>query len=464
MSSEIERFIKEGVSILDGRFWLRVTPDRLEAYLKSTGDLPIFSPEDKRRLRKELPKLGIVYGLLETPVYEDDRIVVARGTPPKPGKDAQLKLLVDMTRGPKEKEGRMDYREQNTIVCVRAGERIVQKIPPTSGTPGRDVFGKTIPTTPGKDTTFKYGKGLKVSSDGKFLIAERDGVLIKEGRRLQVLPSFILNGDVDWDVGNIHFCGEKLTINGDVKRGFLIEVKGDLEINGRVEDEVTIVVQGNLAISGLVQGENTVIQCEGEACLAIVEYALVSVRGNLCVSDYLLNSRCRVGGNLRLTRTGKIIGGECLVRQSVVVGILGSSAQVNTLVKAGHDELLEKQLEEIRNKILLLQETVSKIAKILKKETYLRAQGLLDKKQENILKKIKESYRRAQKELMALEDEEKALLKKRETLKEAVVQVFQEVYPGVEIWIAGSKFLVIHHLENVIFYRKGKQVLYRKAT
>jgi len=460
--SEKEKLIKEGVPVLDGRFWLRVTPDRLEAYLKSKDDAPIFSPEDQCRLREELSNLGVVYGVLEDPIHLSDRIIVAKGTPPKPGKDAYLKLLVDMSRGPKEKGGRIDFRELNTIVCVKAGDRVIQKVPPSPGEPGCNVFGETIPSNPGKDIDFKYGKGLKVSPDGQYLVAEIDGMLIREEAKLQVIPEFVLNSDVDWNVGNIHFSGKKLVINGAVKRGFLVEVKGDLEIHGPVEDEVTIEVEGDLSISGLVQGEDTRIKCKGNASVSIVENASLFVEGDLSISDYLLNSRCRVGGNLKATEgTGKIIGGKALVGKSIVVGSLGSNAYVNTLVRAGYDETVWQRLEELRSKMILLRETAQKMKKILKTEKRLKALGQLDDHKKQLLQKIKVSYQNIQKELNDLEEEEKALLERFDNLKEAVIQVFKEVHPGVEIWIADRKFLVVRSLSRVIFYCKGKQVLFR---
>ncbi len=462
-ADDVSKLIKEGVPILDGRFWLRVSPDRLEAYLKCAGEIPVLTPEDKRRLKEELPKQGIVYGLLEAPVYQEDRIVVARGTPPVPGKDAHIKLLVDLSRGPKEEGNRVDFREQNAIVCVRAGQKVIEKIPPTQGTPGHDVLGQTIPASPGKDIPLRAGPGLVLSSDGRYLIAEKDGVLFQDGSKYRIFPSFVLNADVDWDVGNIRFYGEKLTINGDVRRGFKIKCKGDLEINGRVEDEVKIEVKGELRISGVVQGERTRLKCLGNAYLSIVEYAHVEVNGHLSVSEYLLNAYTQVGKCLRLPKEAKIIGGEYYVRESIVAGHIGSSAHVNTLVRAGFDKDIESQLQKIRAKKILLEEHIRKIGKILRSEKELRQKDLLDPKKEKLLRKLKISYSQFMAELLSLEEKEKNLSKLLKTLREAIVQVFDQVYPGTEIWIADQRFLVVRPLKSVIFYRKGPQIVYRFA-
>ncbi len=461
-TSQRQKLIKEGVPVLEGAFWLHITPDRLEAYLKPpTQNPPLLTPEEKILLRKELEKWGLVR-ILDTPKHQRDRIVVAEGTPPKAGQDASIRPLVAVSNSMPLSEERIDYRERNAIVCVQKGQRIAEKIPPTPGTPGMDVFGDVIPPVPGKDTSFKFGQGVKLSADGLYLEAEQDGVLLYENGRYSIKPSFVLNGNVDWDIGNIRFYGKKLTINGDVKRGFKIWCKGDLEINGSVEDEVTIEVQGDLHVGGLIKSEKTFIKSSGNACLSIVEYAHIIIGQHLCVSDYLLNTHCEVGGSLRMAHEAKIVGGKYYVKGSIVVGSLGSSAHVKTVVRAGYDQSLHNTLEELQIKLSLAYENFDKIGKILRTEKELREKGLLDAKREAIFKRLKLHYRKLLLDITTLEEEQKALKRRLGLLREATVKAFEIVYPGTEIWITNRHFLVSRPLKDITFYCKGRQIVYRQ--
>ena len=93
----------------------------------------------------------------------------------------------------------------------------------------------------------------------------------------------------------------------------------------------------------------------------------------------------------------------------------------------------------------------------------MRQKGLLSGKKKELFHKLKLNYRRLLQDIVKLEEQEKKLQKNLKTLREAVIQVFDQVYPGVEIWIADQRFLVVRPLHNVIFYRKGPQVVYRFA-
>ncbi len=453
---------RTGVPVLGGRFRLYVTPDGLEAYLKIEDEHQLLSTEDLQRLRQELQKLGIVHGILDPPEYSPHTIIVARGTPPIRGKDGCIEVLVDLERGPKEKDGKIDLRELNSIVCVRAGQAVARKIPPTPGESGMDVFGQPIPPTPGKEVNFKYGKGLEVSPDGSLLLAKTDGVLINEGGKFKIQPVYCINSDIDWDIGNIHFRGEKLTIRGDVKPGFLVEAWGDLEIHGRVENDVTIRVFGDLTILGPVQGEETIIDCEGDASLSIVEYATLSIGGNLSVKEYLLSAQCRVGGNLQVIKgVGKIVGGKYHVRESVVAQILGSSAHVNTLIKAGYDEFLQERLEELSGQIGMAEEILDKLTRALITATRLYKEGRLKKEKVTLLEKIRKKYKEVDRYLEELKQQKQHILETLESLKGAHVQVLKEIYPGVEIWITDKKFKIFRHLPGGIFYYQEKKILFK---
>ncbi len=455
----------KGVSILNGRFRLYVSQNGLEAYLKSENGDQILSSEDYQELQEELKKLGIVHGILKFPEYSHKVMIVARGTPPTPGEDGRIEILVDLKRGPKQEDKGVDLRELNSIVCVKAGQPVAEKILLSPGKPGVNVYGEPIPPPPSKEAVFKYGKGLQVSENGSLLLATTDGVLVNKAGRLEVLPVYKLEADIDWDIGNIHFYGKKLVIKGDIRPGFTVETQGDLEIRGRVENGVTLRVHGNLNILGPVQGENTVIKCKGNAYLSIVEYAKLIIGGDLIIKDYILHAQCIVGGNLKATEgVGKIVGGEYHVRESVVAQILGSSAYVPTIIKAGYDELLQERLEEIYIELAILEEMVIRLHKILDTGLRLYKEGKLNQEKLSILKKVKIKYEETKQYIRELEEQKAYIFQLEENSKKATVHVLKEVFPGVEIWIADDNFSVVSHFDKGVFFDRKNQILFRPSA
>ncbi|WP_456432370.1 DUF342 domain-containing protein [Thermosulfuriphilus sp.] len=463
---EREKLAKEGIPILEGRFRVFVSPDELEAFLRKDAPGPDLIPEDYPALKEELKRLGIVFGLLEEPEAEGGRLVVARGKAPVKGEDARIELLVDLEKGPREEgKDRVDLREMNTVVCVSAGQPVARKIPPGQGSPGMNVFGEPLPTFPGKDVPFRYGAGLSPDEEGLLLVSEIEGAVIAEGEKLKVTPVFELNSDVNWDVGNIHFRGERLIINGMVHRGFEIESSGDLEIRGGVEDNVNIRVKGDLVITGLIHGEDTRIECQGEATIGALEYSQIFVCGDLKVTDYLLQPLCEVGGHLIVTEgVGTIVGGECLVRGSAEVRILGSSAHVSTIIRVGFDRSLSERLEDVRARLTVLEDQMTSLYKALKAGAKLLKEGRLPPEKVPLFEKIKETLAKLEAEAKKLKGEERKLREHVRTLRQTTLKVLGRVFPGVRIGIADYEHTVNHPLELGTFYLKEGQVTFRAGS
>ena len=462
-STSESSLFKEGVPILEERYRLFVSPDSMEAYLVKSGSGPALVPEDIPQLFLELKARGVVYGLLDEPEEgRGGRLVVARGKPPLPGKDARIELLVDLSRGPlkEEKPDRVVYRELNTLVCVEPGQPVARRLPPGLGEPGMDVFGTPVPPLPGRDISFNYGSGLE--ADELLLRAKTAGVLIFENESLSVSPVYVLDSDVDWSVGNIHFCGERLVINGDIKRGFSLKVKGDLEINGSVEDNVQIEVSGDLFIRGLIQGESVLIRCEGDATIGALEYAQIEVSGNLTVLDYLLQPYCLVGKNFRLLDgLGVVLGGKCLIGGSAEVYILGNEAHVRADFRVGYDPLILGRLAELKERQKTMERQERDLRGGLEKGLRLLKKGGLSPAQKGILKKIRHLLENLRDDLRQLILEEKLAREELKRLRKNTLRIEKRIFPGVHVGIADADFSIVTGLAGGTFFLSEKGLEFR---
>ncbi len=441
---------------------MRVTDDHLCAYLVPT-DEKVGPPdaEAMAQLKEFLKTKGIVFGLLEDPVWEEERLVLARGKPPENGKDAFLEWFVKYTPEEAGDKPRVDLRERGLIRCVKEGQKIAKLHPPTPGIPGRDIFGQEIPPRPGQELTVKTNEWVAFNPEDHVFYARKAGVLKVLPNQIAIEPEFFLNGDLNWDTGNIRFYGDKLSLSGDVKRGFRLEAEAStVEILGNVEDETRIFVKGNLLIGGLLHGETSQLYCTGDARIGAIEYAKVKVDQNLVVTDYVLQANLKVGKDLICTEgIGAIVGGEVEAGGSILVQMLGSRANVPTLVKAGFLRDLIQRIEEIKAKLTLLEEQKIPLIRSLRAALPLIKAGQLPEEKIKVYEKIKEKLAQLLAQENALLKEEEELLDRyAQIIKNKIVKVKKTVFAGVKIQIGLKTFTVAQDLPGGVFHILHHQI------
>lgn len=446
---------KKGFSLKEDLI-LRVSKDEMEAWLE--GNFP--SPEEWKQIREKLKSLGL-HGLLDPPEPTEGRLVVARGKPSTPGEDGRLEFLVDLSHGPRKiDKHRVNLREMNLVVSVRAGTPVVRRIPPRPGQPGFNVWGEVLNPPPVKDVEFNYGQGLKPDAKNEILVATRDGCLVDKEGKLLIEPIFTLDGDVDWESGNVHFCGEKLIITGSVRRGFQVEATGEVEIQGGIDEDAKVKIEGHLRVAGLVRGEGTVVEVQGDAFLGSVEYATVKVRGNLQINDYILQARIEVGQTFQaLGERGLVAAGEVKVGKGAQVKVLGNDSFVPTLFKVGSPPEILEEIEKYRAELALLDENTDKLQKAVALGLKLKKEGKLSPEKAKILIKLQKLLGQKLREQMELQEK---LREKEEALKafgEHTLRVWEKVYPGVVIAIGQYEYPVRDEVSGPVeFYLEGKKV------
>ncbi len=341
----------------------------------------------------------------------------------------------------------------------KGGSGTCKASPPTPGVPGQDVFGGTVPASPGKEFQVKTNDFVSFDPKEGLFRAKKAGVFEATPSELKIHPRYRLEGDLGWETGNIRFFGEKLIIGGNVKRGFKLYAEGDIEIEGNVEDEAEVEVKGNLVIKGLVFGEAARVVVEGEAEIGAVEYATVKVGKNLVVKDYLLQARVQVAGNIICTEgIGAIVGGEVEAEGSIFLQTAGSRAQVSTWLKAGYPTRLFKRLEELKMKLLLLEEEKRPLVKVLK-SSLNRLKEDPSPEKVKACEKLGEKLKNILSEEEKLRKEKKALLARiKEMTHQKVVKVLKRAFVGVKIQIGLRTFTVAEELPAGTFCLPKEQI------
>jgi len=383
---------------------------------------------------------------------------IAMGKTPIDGKDAKIKPLVqsaqDRILRPKERDdGSVDMRDLGDIVCVKIGDALAKKIPPTDGVIGFTVTGTPLRPTAGDDIELKAGDGTRLSSkNNNVLVSEKVGLprIIDNG--MEVDDVYTIN-NVDVSTGNIKFEGSVI-INGDVNEGMKVVASGDITIGGFVES-ANIEAGGDLTIAGGIIGrkqdvENTkVTECvmsanisaKGNIYAKYCQYANIICSGDVRIENQLMHSLLDLSGKLWLgseeKANGKLIGGFINAEQSIYAGIVGATAGSHTIITfnkkiATYKESIaavdEKVKQEDKN-TTELQTALNKLKKLPK-----------EKRNESLLAKIYSSYK-SHTNLLAQVLEEKHQIEEQLQyyMNSVFIEATEKLYQGVELSIDDFK-------------------------
>ncbi len=263
---------------------LRVTGDRLEAYLKviKTQGYRFFisNARPKREviihakmeeaiepkisleeLRNLLREKNIFYGILENGLIEaidspGIEMLVARGDLPKQGKDASVKVMYLEEKagidGEEDEEKIMERVARHAVISVEPGQLLAEVVPPIKGRPGKDIYGQIIEPKPVKELILIAGKGAEIDQEGQRAFASIYGRPEVVKNRVSVHPTYTVTGDVTAKVGRILFKGD-VQVTGNVLDEMVIDATGKIVINGYTAN-ATIVAGGDVVIRKNVIG------------------------------------------------------------------------------------------------------------------------------------------------------------------------------------------------------------------
>lgn len=382
-----------------------------------------------------------------------ENVLVAHGTPPKEGKDAELTIEHEgESAGKVQANGRMDFRERSYPWNVSAGEAVgefKEAEPAIAGTP---VWGGSIEVEQPKELSLDLS-GLNKQEDGK-LTAQTDGALIMRGTSLEIVELLVIDSDVATQTGNVK-THIPVHIKGHVEPGFKVESDKDVIIEKNVED-ATIQAGQDVLIKGGIRGMKSKILSPGTVETGFIENAEVIVDGQITVNESIINSTAAsndaiiVGSNR--AKRGAIMGGDVTATTLVQAKVLGTPTYAKTRISVG----LSKETR--RDKIHLEKEIEGKLAELAK---LTQLENHLNKKpspkNEEVLKKIaltREATQAALQKQQSRMEELKAEIKEAESAK---VVVKQTVYPGVIITINESSYEAKHELGSGLFkLRDGK--------
>jgi uncharacterized protein len=372
--------------------------------------------------------------------YMLEKTVVASGDKPIDGKDGFIEYMYDLDgneKRPLEREdGTVNYKEVTAINNVRKGQIIAKRVPPQEGTNGKAVTGETIFARSGKEARFKLGKNVVTDPEQSAIYAAIDGVVVKTDRdKINVFPVYEVNGDVDFNVGNINFVGT-VVIRGNVHPGFRIKASGDIRITGGVE-AAELEAEGSIEISAGILGQHKgLVKAGKNVKSSFIQDGTVEAGEDVIVSQSIMHSTIRAGKSVLCQGTkGLIVGGTIQAAEKVTARTIGNSMSTVTVIEVGVVPELRNELLQLRTQMRATMENLEKSDKALTLLDQLAAAGQLTPDRLAMRIKLSHTKKQAVDELAHMKERTLEIEKSLEDTDKAKVLVGSMVYGGTKIVI-----------------------------
>ncbi|UMZ73389.1 FapA family protein [Natranaerofaba carboxydovora] len=432
---------------IDGSFEVRVEEKNMKAILR------VELPQGKgkkvtfQELTDYLKERGIIHGINNEAIKEaidkgtkGDYIVIAEGTEPEKGKDAEINVHFEKKEAKPvlKEDGTVDYYNVENVTNVSEGDLLATRIPPEEGVPGTDVYGEEVPPQPPKDKLLKKGKNTILDEENDVLKAEIDGqVVLNNDGTIHVFPVYEVSGDLDLSVGNIDFVGN-VVVKGAVKSNLSIKAEGDVEI-GKSADNCFIEAKGNIYVRGGIQGKSKgVIKSKGQIVCKFIENANVIADGDVTVSEAIMHSNVK-GKNVYVTqgKRGLLVGGRIVASEEVHAKIVGSNLATATTIEVGLNPDLREKIDYLRDEYSKANENLDKTKKAVNiLEKLEQTQGKLPPDKESMLLRLQRTEKHLTEKIEEIENEKEELERELEENTDGKVKVQDTAYPGVKIVIS----------------------------
>ena len=425
-------------------------------------------------IEQKIKEAGIRYGLnqnaLETVYHRIEkglrirRFLIAEGKASIPGSGGKVRyyfehatLMKRMQHSVEEEANEMtDYRSSHSIMMVRNGQLIAEKMDRKDGVDGIDIKGLTVDFLPVRD--YPLIAGLNTELRGNELYAVCDGrPSFDTSGTVSVFEEFKVNGDLDLRIGNIEFFGD-VEVTGNVLSGFKITAGGNVFVRGSVEGAViqsakSIVINGSY--SGGEKGE---LIASEDIYLSHVNSGTIRTDRHLFVRRELVNANSYVKGNLYMgSASSAIIGGHTYVSGEMNVYTVGSPLEVHTYINLGPHEFAKQDLNKLKLELTELEQRLQLAQTGLNKIDDDKESGhLTTANRKELSRHLKASLRR-------LSDKKADLIRRRTALNETLLKnhtsflrVARRINSGVRLRIGSASVRIEALKSNVEFFENHR--------
>ena len=461
---------------VDAKYLVSVSPDALTAWLTVTPPEEGGAAPQLAAAGAALAQGGVVVGIDQQAVLSalgpalGQKIEVAHGTPPQPGTDGWLEPLVAVNQQRHvnaDERARVDFRDRGSTPSVSPGDALMRRHPPVPGAAGQGVTGKILPVAPAKNAKFAVRlQGVEVDpADPDLLRAAVAGqpILMQDG--ITVEPVLQVDA-VGMASGNIEFIGS-IEIRGDVQSGMRVKAGGDITVGGNVE-AAELVAGGNIVVKGGVighplhdqkgteRGDTAKLTAKGSVKARYLENCIVLAEQKVEVEDAIIQCDVTAIDQIVVGQghgKGSIIGGFVRATARVTAGVLGSPDGGQTRVFVGVNPLLQKAIEEHRQRLDGKLKENTELTKVLKLLATRPDKRDIADKARLTLKKVDE-------EIAEILNEERNLKSQLQVADKAKIVVGGKVFGGAMVAIGKKSQFVPEDIGPGVFVIADDALIY----
>lgn len=401
----------------------------------------------EHQMREQIAATGISTGIIDSVILSSIRNpeffipqIFAKGTPPIPGKDGEIRLHFRSDNKPKLEEdehGRIDFKDIHIIQSVKPGALIAEKIPPKKGEYGKTVTGNIIPYPEEKIVNWILGPNVE-ESDNKLYAKIAGRPVYSPIGEIRVDEVIQLEA-VDYSTGNIDFPGT-IIVEEKIGDGFSLTTSGSIIIKNSV-GKAFLKAKGDIVISGGFMGRGEgYIESEGNIYAKFVEQGKVTASGSIFVEEAVMHSELSAKDTIRVEGgRGEIIGGTLIAGNQVACTKLGAVVETKTKLAIGTPPDLLEELNRMKKDIAEKEVTLHKVQLTLTKLAEKSQKKELTLEEKDSLTKLKEANDKLTKFLETQSKQFEFALSSFEPNKNASVFAEREVFPGVELTFGAGK-------------------------
>lgn len=386
--------------------------------------------------------------------------ILAKGIEPIQGKDAEITYYFNtkISRKPTVNEdGSVDFHNLNNIARVNAGDVLATLTKEDLGHPGINVCGEVIKPREVKRQKLKYGRNIKITEDKLQIITEVSGHASLVDGKVFVSNIYEVE-DVDASTGDINYEGNVL-VKGNVRSGYHIIAKGNIEVNGVIEGAV-LRADGDILLKRGIQGMGKAdVECEGNLIAKFIENARV-VAGGYIQTESIMHSRVSAKGEIEISgKKGFVTGGVVRSSKMITAKNIGSPMGTDTVLEVGVDPVMKERYQALQAEIRESEKILNTSRPVL--NAFGKKMGLGEKFSKEQLQKLQEIQKTVSENELRIvsnvkEIEEIEGLIKAET--NACIKAPGFIYPGVKIVISDASLYVREKLTFCRFVREKGEV------
>ena len=374
---------------------------------------------------------------------------IARGKPPIDDEPAPLEVFFEANEH-KEFSKMMetltvDTRSVKDINIADRNQLLISIGEISSGENGYTVTGAILRKNDiAASSTITCGANVALSDDEKEVYAKKAGHIVwnPEEHFIDIEPIYIVEGNVDFNEGNIVGFVGKVVVKGDVKPKFSVVAEGDIEIHGSVEDAVVESTTGNVFIGGSIIHQNEgYIQAKGTIHGMIATNAKLRAQ-NIIIGKEVMNSDLEASNEISITGSpGVFVGGVARARNMICANTIGSESWVPTKIHVGDVSDKKRRLRKLNQQIakeLSDLKEAKHIVQLLQERQ--NTQELTDAQAEQ-LEQAQEKIAQLEEDIEYDREEEEGLKMDIDSQKDAKLEVSTMLYPHVDLYIFEGYYL-----------------------